>query len=172
MDPLKKKEQIQNAVNPEIWVRQILNAWNAQIEMADKLFTLLTDEQLHQEVAPGRNTGIYLLGHLTAVNDGLLPLFGLQERLYPQLEIVFLESPDKSGLDKPDITDLRNYWKEVNQLLSDHIKEFSANDWLQKHNSISVEDFAKEPHRNKLNVLIHRTGHLAYHLGQLEFLKK
>jgi hypothetical protein len=172
MDPLKEKEPVQNVVNPEIWVIQILNAWNAQIESADNLFNLLTDEQLQQEVAPGRNTGIYLLGHLTAVNDGLLPLFGLQEKLYPQLENLFLDSPDNSGLEKPGINDLRNYWREVNKQLSDHIQQFSINDWLQKHNSISAADFAKEPHRNKLNVLLHRTGHLAYHLGQLAFLKK
>jgi len=37
--------------------------------------------QLEQQVAPGKNRLIYLWGHLTAVNDGLLPLLGIGERL-------------------------------------------------------------------------------------------
>jgi len=43
---------------------------------------------------------------------------------------------------------------------------------LHKHTSVSEEDFAKEPHRNRLNVLTTRTTHLASHYGQLIFLKK
>lgn len=42
----------------------------------------------------------------------------------------------------------------------------------QKHSAVSEEDFAKEPHRNKLNLLLNRTNHLSYHHGQLVFLKE
>ena len=45
-------------------------------------------------------------------------------------------------------------------------------DWFQKHSSVSAEDFAKEPHRNKLNIMITRATHLAYHTGQMALLKK
>jgi hypothetical protein len=31
---------------------------------------------------------------------------------------------------------------------------------------------AKEPHRNKLNLLMNRTNHLSYHLGQLVLLQQ
>jgi hypothetical protein len=43
-------------------------------------------------------------------------------------------------------------------------------EWLTKHNSVSAEDFAKEPHRNKLSVLISRAMHQAYHGGQIALL--
>ena len=33
------------------------------------------------------------------------------------------------------------------------------------------EDFIKEPHRNKLNIILTRTTHLSYHTGQLALLK-
>jgi hypothetical protein len=46
-----------------------------------------------------------------------------------------------------------------------------ASAWFAKHNAVSAEDFAKEPHRNKLNVLITRTIHQGYHLGQMNYLK-
>ena len=149
----------------------VLDAWNVYISRTDKLFNELTDEQLANEVAPGRNTGVYLLGHLAAVHDAMLPLCGLGEKLYPELEDIFIKNPDKSGLEKPATKELRKSWIEVNEKLSRHFSQFAAGEWFQKHTAVSAEDFAKEPHRNKLNVLINRTNHLANHLGQLVFLK-
>lgn len=156
----------------ELIIKMALDAWNVHISRTDKLFNELTDEQLANEVAPDRNTGVYLLGHLAAVHDGLFPLLGLGEKLYPQLEDIFIKNPDKSGMEKPATKDLRNYWVEVNKKLSQHFNQLTAEEWFQKHTTVSAEDFAKEPHRNKLNVLINRTNHLANHLGQLVFLKK
>lgn len=149
-----------------------LDTWNTHVDRADKLFNTLSDEQLHEEVATGRNTGVYLLGHLTAVHDALFPLLGLGEKLYPELENTFIKNPDKSGMEKPMIKDLKNFWPEVNNKLSQHFNQMTTEEWFKKHTSVSEEDFDKEPHRNKLNVLLSRTNHLAYHLGQLAFLKK
>ncbi len=149
-----------------------LDAWNIQIDRTNKLFNSLSDDQLNQEVAPGRNSGIYLLGHLTAVHDALFPLLGLGEKLYPQLDEIFIKNPDKSGLEKPETKKLRNYWNEVNEKLEKHFNNFSIEEWFQRHTAISEADFEKEPHRNRLNVLLNRTSHLANHLGQLIFLKK
>ena len=64
-----------------------------------------------------------------------------------------------------------NYWKEVNNVLSERFLKMPVNEWFQKHNAVSEVDFAKEPHRNKLNMVINRTNHLANHLGQLILLK-
>ena len=41
---------------------------------------------------------------------------------------------------------------------------------FEKHTAVSEEDFSKEPHRNKLNIVISRTSHLQYHTGQLVLL--
>jgi len=35
-----------------------------------------------------------------------------------------------------------------------------------RHTAVSEEDFEREPHRNRFTVLLGRTTHLAYHLGQ------
>ena len=156
----------------QLIIKMALDAWNVHINRSNQLFNSLTDEQLQEEVAAGRNSGIYLLGHLTAVHDALFPLLGLGEKLYPELEDVFIKNPDKSGTEKPMTKDLRNYWSEVNKNLSQHFNQFTTDEWFQKHTSVADEDFKKEAHRNKLNVLLNRTNHLAYHLGQLAFLKK
>jgi hypothetical protein len=43
--------------------------------------------------------------------------------------------------------------------------------WFERHTSVSEEDFLKEPHRNKLNVLLNRTNHQSYHFGQMILLQ-
>lgn len=155
----------------ETFIKMVLDAWQTQVKQADDLFNSLSEEQLKQEVAPGRNRGIYLLGHLAAVHDRILPLLGLGDQRYPNLYKTFVESPDKADADIPSIEDLRNCWKEVNNVLSEKFSGVSVEEWFQKHNAVSEIDFAKEPHRNKLNVVINRTNHLANHLGQLLLLK-
>jgi hypothetical protein len=170
MDTVKQTNEVLPA--KALFVKMVLGAWKAQNDQVNKLLDKLTDETLLKDVATGRNSGIYLLGHLIAVNDNLLPLFGLGERLYPQLTEPFLKKPDKSGLEFPTLATLRSYWKEVNATLERHFEKFTAEEWFTRHNSVSAEDFEKEPHRHKLNVLMSRTTHQGYHLGQLVFLSK
>lgn len=153
-------------------IKSSLDAWDSRLASMDRLINELTDEQLANEIAPGKNTGIYLLGHLAAVHDAMLPLLGFGEKIDPEMENIFIKNPDKSGIQKPSANELRNYWKKVNDKLAGHFKKLTQEEWLQKHTSVSEEDFKKEPHRNRLNVLISRTGHLAYHSGQMVLLKK
>lgn len=155
----------------QLTIKMTLDAWNKELTATNKLFDSLSDEQLTKEISPGRNTGIYLLGHLAAVQDALLPLLGFGEKLYPELEDIFIKSPDRSGKAFPSVAELRTCWKKVNEELANNLSKTTDEQWLQKHNSVSAEDFAKEPHRNKLNVLISRTNHLSYHRGQLVLLE-
>ncbi|MBA3649715.1 MAG: DinB family protein [Chitinophagales bacterium] len=155
-----------------LFVKMAYDAWQTYIQRASDLFAKLTDDQLMEEIAPGRNRGIYMLGHLTAVHDRLLPMLGLGERVYSQLDDTFIANPDKSGLEFPPITQLRQSWSDVNSRLKNAFNKMTPAEWLERHMSVSQEDFNKEPHRNKLNVLINRTNHLAYHLGQLKLMDK
>lgn len=156
----------------QISVKTVLDSWNARVKETNALLDNLTDEQLQKEIAPGKNRGTYLLGHLAAVNDKMLPLLDFEKQQYTHLDETFLSKPDKAVADMPSVHDLRTYWKNSTEKLAAHFNKLSADDWFQKHTSVSAEDFAKEPHRNKLNVVLGRTGHLAYHLGQMTLLKK
>ena len=156
----------------ELIVKMVFDAWNNQQLTTAKLIETLTDEQLQQDVAPGKNTGVYLLGHLTAAHDDIHRVLNFGEKLYPELVTPFIRSADKSGNEFPSIALLRKYWNDVNVALSNHFSKLNADDWFTRHMSVSEEDFVKEPHRNKLNIIISRTNHLAYHLGQLTLLKK
>ena len=155
----------------ELFIKMALDNWNTYVKRTDDLFNELSDEQLMKQIAPGRNRGIYLLGHLAAVHDRMLPLLGFQQELHPELEKPFHADPDDPNANMPDINTLRKYWKEINEALSKYFQRLTPAEWFQRHNAVSEEDFKKEPHRNKLNVLINRSGHLASHYGQLLYLK-
>ncbi|MBS1689026.1 MAG: DinB family protein [Bacteroidetes bacterium] len=160
----------QNSNHTERIVTQVKNAWAAQNKNVTAFFNKYEDEAYLKEIAPDKNRAVYLLGHLTAVNDNLLPLFGLGEKLYPELEEIFLKSADKAIAHIPTVADLKQKWETVNTTLSNHFDKMTADEWLDRHTAVSAEDFKLEPTRNKLNVLIGRTIHQSYHAGQLNLL--
>jgi len=65
----------------ELMVKMSLDGWNGYLSRTSKLFEELSDEQLQHEVSPGRNTGVYLLGHLVAVHDTMIALLGLRKKI-------------------------------------------------------------------------------------------
>lgn len=154
----------------ELFVKMAVDAWTSELKATNALLLKLTDEQLMREVAPLRNRGIYLLGHLAAVHDRMMPLLRFQEALHPELNKPFHDEPDKAVAELPSVAQLRKLWKEVNDTLLEYMKSLPAEEWFTRHANISEEDFPKEPHRNRLNVLMSRTNHLAYHRGQLVLL--
>ena len=158
--------------NEDMLISIALNAWKTNIERAEQAFGPLTAEQLQQEVAPGKNRLIYLWGHLAAVHDAMLPLLGLGRRLHPEFDVAFLSNADRSQATIPAAEEVRKAWEEVNGKLAEGFAKFSAADWLAKHAAVSAEDFAKQPHRNRFAVLVGRTNHLAYHLGQVALARK
>jgi hypothetical protein len=155
-------------------VANALLAWKQQLELAQKVFTPLSDEQLQKEIAPGKNRLLYLYGHFIGVHDRMIPLLGIGTRLHPELDAPFLAEKDRTvkDADLPSAADLKRMWDEVHTRLNDGLGKFTAEDWIGKHTSVSDEDFAKNPMRNRLAVLLSRTSHIAYHLGQTALVKE
>ena len=149
-----------------------LRNWRSNVDRASKLFGNLSQEQLLQEVAPGKNRVIYLWGHLTAFNDALIPLLGFGSRIHPELDLMFVSNPDRTV---PTILlgeDLKIIWQETSQILWTGFSKLSVADWLQRHAAVSEEDFLREPHRNRFTILLGRTVHIAYHLGQAKLSER
>jgi hypothetical protein len=152
--------------NEDSYVALGLKVWKAQIDRADKLFGSLSSEDLLREIAPGRNRLLYLWGHLTAVHDAMLPLLWLGERLHPEFDVAFVANPDKSRNGIPSHEQVRQAWNAVNAELWKGFERMSWSDWVQRHAAVSEEDFAKDASRNRFAILLSRTNHLSYHLGQ------
>jgi hypothetical protein len=155
----------------QLMVKMVLDRWFAQIKNCDHLLNSITDDELQKEVSPNKNRGIYLLGHLIAVHDDMMQLLNFGNKLYPELHKTFVKSPDKLESKIPSAKELRECWNTLNAVLTKKINSLQPHEWFQKHSAVSDEDFLKEPHRNKLNIIITRTSHLSYHLGQLVLIK-
>lgn len=155
----------------ETFLKMTFDRWNGSIANWNKILDDLTDETLQKEIAPGKNRGIYLLGHLIAVHDEMLILLDMGEKMYPQLYEPFIKSPDKSVNQLPSASELRSFWSKQCEVLKQKFDSLQPEEWFEKHTAVSAEDFVKEPHRNKLNIIVTRTSHLQYHSGQLVLLK-
>ena len=152
-------------------VKMTLDRWYALIKNFDTALNELTDEQLQKEIAPGKNRGIYLLGHLIAVHDDMIRLLDFGDKLYPELYDPFIKSADKTVTDIPSAATLRTLWSKHNEILTQKINSLQPDQWFEKHTAVSADDFAKEPHRNKLNIMVTRASHLSHHMGQFILLK-
>ncbi|HEY1055765.1 MAG TPA: DinB family protein [Emticicia sp.] len=156
----------------DLSIKIAVNNWQLQINAFNSVLEKLSDEQLMAEIAPSKNRGIYLLGHSAAIHDLMLPLLRFGEAIHPELHPVFVEAADKTIEELPTISQLKEQWKEINDILTAHINHLPVEQWFTRHNNISEENFEKEPQRNRLNVLFSRTNHLSYHRGQLALLIK
>ena len=157
--------------NEEILATTAFNTWKLVIGRIDQTLTGWTDEQLQNRVAPDKNRIFYLVGHLTAVHDRMLPMLGVGERLHPELDEVYITNRDRALADPVSASELRKAWAEVNSKLTAAFEKFTPTDWLQKHSAVSADDFAKDPTRNRIAVVMSRTNHASYHSGQAVLAK-
>ena len=151
----------------QLSVKVAINSWKLVAERAGKTFSNFTEDELLKEVAPGKNRVIYVWGHLTAMHDAMLSILGLGPRLHPELDAIFVSNPDETAIQLPSGGELKKYWDEVNTKLLSEFARLSADEWLERHHAMSEEDYAKDPTRNRLAVLLSRTNHMSYHLGQV-----
>jgi len=148
-----------------------LRGWKLNIDRIDEFFHPLSEEQLQKEIAPGRNRLIYLWGHITGFNDALFPLLGLGPKLYSDLEHMFLSNPDRAVPTIYSGKELKRISTRINDSLWGAYSKWSPAEWVEKHTSVSGEDFVKEPHRNRYTILLTRTMHMALHFGQVVLTK-
>lgn len=155
----------------EVFIQAAISSWEQIIKRVATLCLSCSEEQLLVEVAPGKNRISYLWGHLTAVNDALFSALRLGERLHPELDAVFIAQPDRS-VALPTFSDIAKYWEGVHTELLSRFRTLSATEWLERHGNVSPEEFERNPTRNRLAVLLARTNHASYHLGQMMLAKK
>jgi hypothetical protein len=151
----------------KLMIQSVLSNWSLTISRLSKFFSGLSQDEFYEEIAPGRNRMVYLLGHLTAVHDQTLEVLGFGTRDHPELDDIFIKNPDRSLETIPSVADLMSYWENVNRRLYEGMEGFSPKQWAGRHRTVSDEDFAKNPTRSCMTVVLNRTNHAGYHLGQL-----
>ena len=66
----------------------------------------------------------------------------------------------------PTSAEIAKCWEGVHTELLSRFTALNPNDWLERHGNVSAEEFERNPTRNRLAVLLSRTNHASYHLGQ------
>jgi hypothetical protein len=150
-----------------LMIQSVLSNWRLTITRLSALFGSLSQTEFFEEIAPGRNRIVYVLGHLTAVHDSTLEVLGFGTRNHPQLDEVFIKNPDRVREALPSVADLVSFWEQVNQRLYEGMESLSPKQWVGRHRAVSDEDFDENPTRSCLTVALNRTNHASYHLGQL-----
>jgi hypothetical protein len=143
-----------------------LRAWKFNADRIESFFHPLSEDELQQEIAPGRNRLLYLWGHLAAANDALFPLLGIGPKLHPELDAMFFANPDRTVPSVLSRSELKDVWGQINDALWSAFSGWTTAEWLQKHTAVSDEDFLREPHRNRYTVMLSRNSHTAFHYGQ------
>jgi hypothetical protein len=156
--------------NEQMFKATAISTWTTATSRLEQLLSSFKDEDLLLEVAPGRNRVYYIVGHLVAFHDRLLPMLRLGDRLHPELDATFIDNPDRSSKDQYPATDLRRFLIEVNEKVTEAIKAMHPVAFLERHAAVSEEYFKKDPLRNRLSVIQNRTAHVAFHLGQIRLV--
>ena len=145
--------------------------WKTYVARTQKVIDNISEENFTKAIVPGGNSPSWVLGHLADADDALLELFGIGKRLYPELKTIYHHERGTNQSGHLSKADLDKKWKEISAALDAAFKSWSEQEWLSRHTAVSEEDFKKEPHRNRLNVMLSRVAHKASHLGQIAMLK-
>jgi len=158
-------------MSEKLIITQCLAAWEQRVAQATKIFDSLSDWAMDAEIAPGRNKVVYVIGHLLAVHDRMIEAMELGERSHADLDHLFIDAQQPDAV-YPDTAWLKESWGKLHQFLNEKFNQMTIEDWMSKHIYVTAEEFATQPERNKLNLLISRTNHLSSHNGQLLLVKK
>lgn len=144
--------------------------WSTYNKRMEKVFETISAENFNTPIVANGNSPSWLLGHLVDTDDKLLELFGIRQRLFPELSSIYHHERGSNQTGHLTREDLQKKWKSISDELDRAFNTWSETDWLSRHTAVSESDFAKEPHRNKLNVMLSRVTHKASHLGQISML--
>jgi hypothetical protein len=144
--------------------------WDQYNKRMQKVIDSFSEEKFNSPIVGGNNSPSWILGHLADTDDALLELLGIGKRLYPELNKIYHHERGTNQQGHLTKEELTICWKAIIAELDKNFKQWNEGEWLARHTAVSAEDFAKEPHRNRLNVMLGRVSHKASHLGQLALM--
>lgn len=139
------------------------------IEWLNNYINTLLDEEFRLEISPGKNHGVWILGHLISSDDDFSVYMGKGELLFPEYQKLFgqgsrLQPPESY----PPVSELKNKW---NMLFEKNKKIYSE---LKDHELDEIPENADENFtgyfKTKGIVVMAWNLHQMYHGGQLGVL--
>lgn len=145
--------------------------WYALNKRLLKTLNSIQPENFNKAIVPGGNSPSWIIGHLVEADDTLLTLLGIGQRLYPELSKIYHHEKGTNQSGHLSQAEIKDRFTKVSAELDKAFKTWSEAEWLMRHTAVSEEDFKREPHRNRLNVMLSRVSHKASHLWQIALQK-
>lgn len=155
-----------------ITVKALHEQWKIMAGWISGNLKSLTDDEIKVSLAPGKNHGVWILGHLIQSEDELSIFLGRGPYLYPENEQLFSQGSKLQDVGSyPPVEILRKQWENVkskNDSLLSGIRDEELN---EPHcgslpDSFEGEDFF----RTKGRCIMIWNLHQMYHNGQLAVL--
>ena len=145
--------------------------WKITIWWINETLKTLSDDDLKKEISPGRNHGVWILGHLIQSEDELSKYLGEGDFMFPENDKLFGQKKKADPVSSyPDVQVLRKQWEEVTAKNDRILSKLTDEQWDEPHvliNGPIEEDYFKTKGGCIMNWILHQT----YHIGQLVLLR-
>ncbi len=149
--------------------KHLADQFEAMVDWVNGSINPLTNEDLKMELSPGKNHGIWLLGHLVVCDDDFSLYMGKGELLYPEIyEIFGYGSKPLPPEEYWPAEKLRECWKKVCEKNRKIYSELTDAELKEQH--AKVEDIEKDYFKTKERICTYWQLHQMYHAGQLGIL--
>src|ERR1019366_8461519 len=143
--------------------------YNFMLAWVNMYLDELTDEELRSDIIPGKNHGVWILGHLIASDDTLSEYLGYGPTLFPESQ-VYSQGNTLLPVDEcksPSV--LRGEWKKVCEK-NESIYQTLTDAELDQPHAMLQGNPAEDYFKTKQGVIINWSLHQVHHAGQLALL--
>ncbi len=171
------KEKIIPTDNPKS--ETLFHVWQLTTSWINGNLKILSNEDLIESIIPGKNHGVWILGHLIESEDELSTFLGKGSMLFPSYLELFGQGSKLQPVDLyPSLEELRSHWKNVvskNETILKEMKdteleephcqrsENDPNDFFQtKGRCIAIWSLHQMYHNGQLAILISKAGKMKY----------
>jgi uncharacterized damage-inducible protein DinB len=149
--------------------RQFQESHKAMRGWVDMYLDELSDEELRSDIIPGKNHGVWVLGHLVASDDTLSEYLGYGPQLFPETQVYAQGSKLMSVENCKPASTLRDEWKQVCGK-NEQVYQLLKDEELDQPHAIISGNPEDDYFKTKQGVIINWTLHQVHHAGQLALL--
>lgn len=161
---LNVKQLMENKLSVKFLLQYVM-----MYEWVNLYLNSLTDEEFRMELSPGKNHGVWILGHMITSDDDFSVYMGKGELLFPEYRELFGQgSKVQSVGNYPGVATLRQQWNMIIEKNKNIYEELRDEEFDDPHGNLSEDKdgFFK----NKGEVIMAWQLHQLYHTGQLGIL--
>jgi len=150
-------------------VKRFAEQYNNLADWINIYVNRLSDDEYKYELSPGKNHGVWILGHLITSDDDFSLFMGKGEMLYPEYTAIFGEGSKLQPVENyPDVPLLKEQWNNVIKKNRKVYTQIADAELDEPH--CMVKDYEKDFFKTKINIITHWQLHEMFHAGQLSVL--